>query len=86
MALDSRYRWFFPGRDVHGRAATYAIGIDDGRVIVNVPPGWLRFADPKDPDDPVKAAELAEQAGYSMVTASFVARSAALEVRRPGRE
>lgn len=74
MALDDRYRWFFPGRDVHGREATYAIGIDDGRVIVNVPPGWLRFADPKDPDDPVKAAEIAEQAGYAMVTASYVAR------------
>jgi hypothetical protein len=86
MTLDSRYRWFFPGRDVHGREATYAIGIDDGRVIVNVPPGWLRFADPKDPDDPVKAAEIAERAGYSLVTASYVARSASLEVGGSGGE
>lgn len=86
MALDSRYQWSFPGLDVHGRAATYAIGIDNGRVIVNVPPGWLRFADPEDPDDVAKAAEIAEQAGYSMVTASYVARSAALEVGRPGGE
>lgn len=74
MALDDRYRWLFPGRDVHGREATYAIGIDDGRVIVNVPPGWLRFEDPNHPDDPDLAAEMAEKAGYAMVTASYVAR------------
>lgn len=74
MALDERYMWVFPGRDVHGRETTYAIGIDNGRVIVSVPPGWARFEDPDYPDDLEKAADIAEQAGYSMVTASYVAR------------
>lgn len=86
MALDDRYRWVFPGRDVHGRETTYAIGIEDRRVIVSVPPGWVRFADPNHPDDPVKAAAIAEQAGYAMMTASYIARSTALEVGGAGGE
>lgn len=78
MALDSRYRWIFPVKDVHGRDATIGIGIEDGRVIVSAP-RWFTFDDGR--------PELAEQVGYSLVTASFVARgqdpSLALSQRRP---
>lgn len=68
MALDHRYRWTFPVRDAHGREGTFAVGIDvtpDGRrkVIVNAP-SWLTFDDP----------ELAEQAGYCLTSAAYVAR------------
>jgi hypothetical protein len=55
MTLDSRYKWVFPVKDVHGREGTLGIGIEDGRVIVSAP-RWFTFDDP----------DLAEQCGYSL--------------------
>lgn len=73
MALDSRYKWFFPIRDVHERDQTFAIGIDNSRVIVQAPT-WFKFCDPKHPEDAELAGEMAEKAGYALVTASYVVR------------
>jgi hypothetical protein len=74
MALDGRYMWKFPAKDVHGREITFAVGIDEGQVIINLVPGWGAFTDPQHPEDLEQAAKTAEQAGYAMVTASYVAR------------
>jgi hypothetical protein len=68
MELDSRYRWLFPVKDVHGRDVTLGIGLENGRVIISLGLGWCEVEDPA----------LVDEIGYSFTTASYVAR----ELRR----
>jgi hypothetical protein len=84
MTLDSRYKWVFPVKDVHGRDGTLGIGIEDGRVIVSAP-RWFTFGDPR----PCRAVRV--QPGDRRLSGAWPVacpggRSASLEVGGPGGE
>lgn len=63
MSLEQRYQWLFPVKDVFDRDRTLGIGVESGKVIVTAPT-WFTFADP----------DLAEKAGYSLLSAAYVAK------------